>query len=47
MIRMEIALFLVMGMVAFIYFSSEKKITKPPKARKYRITDKAQDRQLY
>ena len=28
MIRMEIALFLVMGMVAFIYFSSEKKITK-------------------
>ena len=28
MIRMEIALFLVMGMVAFIYFTSEKKITK-------------------
>ena len=28
MIRMEIALFLVIGMVALIYFSAEKKITK-------------------
>ena len=28
MIRMEIALFLVLAMVAFIYFTSEKKLTK-------------------
>lgn len=28
MIRMEIALFLVLGMVAFIYFTAEKKISK-------------------
>lgn len=28
MIRMEIALFLVLGMVAFIYFSAEKKISR-------------------
>ena len=28
MVRMEIALFLVLGMVAFMYFTAEKKLSK-------------------